>query len=214
MRRRLWTRRTGGTPGGRRSSGGKRTPVEEVEEEEFELEEENEESAVDLPVFAGEACTEPGPYPAPYWETSTPEAEGMDSDLLEEAAQFAGESDSSCMVVIRNGKLVGEWYWGFTDETTLIKSWSVTKSYSATLAGVALSRGDLGSVDDRVADYVPEWDVEPYSWVTPAPFDVHDLGPEIRIDCRQHRDHPRERYVQKGIGMADDPYPGSALGIQ
>ena len=91
---------------------------------------------------------------------NAPEAEGMDPIALEEAAAFAGENDSECMVVIRHGKLVGEWYWNGATPDTKVKSWSVTKSYSAALAGVAISMGFIGSVHDLVAEYVPEWDVD------------------------------------------------------
>jgi len=139
---------------------------EEGEEETVEIPVEEVEDTPTGPALYGEVCNQPGPTPVNGWMTSSPEAQGMDSSALDEAAAFAGEHDTACMVVIRNGTLVGEWYWGFNTPTTLQKSWSVTKSYSATVAGIAISRGDINSVHDRVADYVPEWDVEVKDWVT------------------------------------------------
>ena len=47
---------------------------------------------------------------------------------------------SRCLVVIRSGSIVGEWYWGRNngrrmDQDNPIKSWSVGKSYAATVWG-------------------------------------------------------------------------------
>jgi CubicO group peptidase (beta-lactamase class C family) len=81
----------------------------------------------------------------------------MDSNLLLEAAEFAAMNSSQCVIVARHGRIVGEWYWNGTGPNTPVKSWSVAKSYASTVAGIAISRGDIESVNDPVADYVPEW---------------------------------------------------------
>lgn len=151
------------------------SPPENLDEEEVNLDPEEEAIAPEenpeeenIPALYGEACFQPGPYPVGAWEKHSPEAEGVSSSSLEEAAAFAGEHDSSCMVVVRNGVLIGEWYWGNTTPNTKMKSWSVTKSYSATVAGIALSRGEIDHLQAPVADYVPEWDVPKKDEVTIA----------------------------------------------
>lgn len=109
------------------------------------------------PVLAEGECAVPGPYPGAQWVQSTPEEQGMDSTLLEEAASYAEGNDSHCMVVVRHGAIVGEWYWQGNTPVSLVKSWSVGKSYASAVVGVAIDRGDIGSVDEPAANYIPQW---------------------------------------------------------
>lgn len=112
---------------------------------------------VPVPLLEDGECAVPGPYPGTDWLQSTPEAQGMDSILLEEAADYAGNNDSHCMVVVRHGAIVGEWYWEGNTPTTPVKSWSVGKSYASAVVGLAVDRGDIGSVDEPASNYIPEW---------------------------------------------------------
>jgi CubicO group peptidase (beta-lactamase class C family) len=113
------------------------------------------------PVLSEGECAVPGPYPGDQWLQSTAEDQGMDSYLLDEAASFAGNNDSYCMVVVRHGHIVGEWYWQGKTPVTPVKSWSVGKSYSAAVTGIALDRGDLFSVDEPASNYIPQWQGTP-----------------------------------------------------
>ncbi|MCB9749714.1 MAG: serine hydrolase [Myxococcales bacterium] len=100
---------------------------------------------------------DPGPFPVPDWPVGAPEDHGLDPDKLQAAADYAATQASNCLVVIRHGTIVGEWYWQGTDAQTKVKSWSVGKSYAATAVGLALDRGAIASLDDPAADYIPEW---------------------------------------------------------
>lgn len=55
-------------------------------------------------------------------------------------------------VVVKNGFIVGEW--GSTDSVEV--TFSATKSYIAAVAGLALDKGLIKSIDDRVSDYVDD----------------------------------------------------------
>lgn len=55
-------------------------------------------------------------------------------------------------LVIKNGYIIGEW--GDLDRVEM--TFSVTKSYLSTMAGLALDQGLIKNVDDKVVDYV--WD--------------------------------------------------------
>ncbi len=77
------------------------------------------------------------------------------------------EADGSyCLLVLRHGKLVYEKYWQGTDATTANKSWSLAKSYTSTLVGIALGRGEIHSLDDSVSMYVPEWSDAEHAAIT------------------------------------------------
>jgi len=97
------------------------------------------------------------PYPTPDWPLATPAEVGLDAAKLDEAATVAEGNGSFCLLVIRHGKLVYERYFAGTGAATPHPSWSLAKSYSGTLVGVAIDRGDIHGLDDKVADYVPDW---------------------------------------------------------
>ncbi|MGZ3418671.1 MAG: serine hydrolase domain-containing protein [Polyangiales bacterium] len=96
-------------------------------------------------------------YPSPDWPLGKPEAHGLDAAKLDQAASVASGKDSYCFLVIRHGVLVYERYFNGTDASTANLSWSIAKSYSATLVGIALDRGEISSLDQSAADFVSEW---------------------------------------------------------
>lgn len=96
-------------------------------------------------------------YPDPDWTTGAPAEHGIDPAALEEAAAAADRDHSDCLLVIRDGVLVFERYFAGTDATTRNKSWSIAKSYTSTLVGIAIERGEIAGLDQPVAELVPEW---------------------------------------------------------
>ncbi len=80
----------------------------------------------------------------------------MDPAVLEEMADLAQAGGSNCLVVTRDGELVGEWYWNGTDATTPGELFSATKSVTSALVGIASDRGEL-DIDDPASDYITEW---------------------------------------------------------
>ena len=117
------------------------------------------------------------------WQHHAPEALGMDSAKLAEAIAFARAHESLGArdlagglasvgpsneppewrevtgptrprgapngLILRHGSLVAEW--GDSEQVDL--TFSATKSYLAVLAGVAVARGLIRSVDDPMRDY-------------------------------------------------------------
>ncbi len=58
--------------------------------------------------------------------------------------------------VIRRGVLAFEHYRGGHDADTLVNTRSVTKSITSTIAGIALHRGDLASIDLTLGELIPD----------------------------------------------------------
>jgi CubicO group peptidase (beta-lactamase class C family) len=107
---------------------------------------------------ADSGTADAGPlFPIPDWAEGAPESQGIDSAGLDIAATVAEQNKSLCLLVIRHGVLVSEHYWNGSDRTTANLSWSVAKSYTSTLVGIALDRGDIHSLDDSAATYLPQW---------------------------------------------------------
>jgi len=71
-------------------------------------------------------------------------------------ATKAEAGKSNCMLVAKNGKIVGEWYFNGAAPTTRQEVWSATKSYTSTLVGIAQADGNL-SINEPASKYITEW---------------------------------------------------------
>jgi len=91
------------------------------------------------------------------WEISTPEAEGIDPELMAEMYYKASKMDTIySLLVVKNGKITGEKYFNAGSIDQLSKRASVTKSYVSALVGIALDRGYLTSPDQKMLDFFPD----------------------------------------------------------
>ncbi|MDJ1434276.1 serine hydrolase [Halostagnicola sp. A-GB9-2] len=121
--------------------------------------------------------------PQQKWERREPIEEDMDPELIHDAVDFAKNNETDSLnrdfsdygkqredegdykamsgplprerggpsgVIIRNGHIVAEW--GDLERVDL--TFSVTKSFLSTVGGVAYDQDLLGSVDDKVKEYV------------------------------------------------------------
>lgn len=88
--------------------------------------------------------------------SAPPEELGFDPKVLERLADEAEAAGSTCLLVARDGVVAGEWYWNDGAPDKAQEVFSVTKSVTSTLVGLAQADGDL-SLADPAADYIPEW---------------------------------------------------------
>ena len=65
-------------------------------------------------------------------------------------------SGTQGFLVVKDGKVIEERYFNGADETSRFTSWSVGKSFTSTLVGLAVADGKIKSVDDPITDYLPE----------------------------------------------------------
>ncbi|MFQ5931808.1 MAG: serine hydrolase domain-containing protein [Nitrospiraceae bacterium] len=97
-------------------------------------------------------------WPTEDWRSSTPEEQGVDSERL--AAMFEEIQNrrlNLCSVlIIRNGYMVVEAYFGNCRKTKLIRISSVTKSITSALVGIALDKGYIDGVHQGILDFFPE----------------------------------------------------------
>lgn len=97
---------------------------------------------------------DPDYWPTQGWQTTTPEAQGMDSAILAqmgEAIQKDGTRLHS-LLIVRNGYLVTEAYWHPYDPEDRYTIESNTKSIIGALIGIAIDQGSLKSVHQRLVD--------------------------------------------------------------
>ncbi|OPA75249.1 serine hydrolase [Paenibacillus selenitireducens] len=94
------------------------------------------------------------------WLYSTPEAEGMDSKVLDEIdayIQYKQYRLVNSILVVKNGNIVFEKYYNQFDEHSRNSIKSIWKSILAIVTGICLDKGILQSLDEPIAAYLPEF---------------------------------------------------------
>jgi len=80
--------------------------------------------------------------------------------------QFLDRTYTNALLVMKDGRIVYENYRNNSDETTRFMGWSMTKSITSALVGIALSEGRIKSIDDPIESYLPELKGGGYEGVT------------------------------------------------
>ena len=94
-------------------------------------------------------------YPGSSWELVSAESQGIETKNVETLIDIAFTDNSTLgVVVIKNGKIIGEKYAPGYDSDSHGTSWSMAKSYYAALIGISIDRGEIGSLDDKVFNYL------------------------------------------------------------
>ena len=106
--------------------------------------------------------TERAYWPTHGWRSAPPEEHGIDPQRLALAADFARNDPlARSLLVVKDGQLVFEEFYGDGDPERSANLWSVTKSFTSALVGLLFSDGLVASVDEPMAstlqDY-PEFD--------------------------------------------------------
>ena len=70
--------------------------------------------------------------------------------------RFAEDTFTNALLVIRDGRIVFEDYRNRSDAATRFISFSMAKTITAMLVGIALEQGKIGSLDDPVTKYLSE----------------------------------------------------------
>ncbi|MFX0061923.1 MAG: serine hydrolase domain-containing protein [Candidatus Hermodarchaeota archaeon] len=98
-------------------------------------------------------------WPSPDWQSTTPEAQGMNSDQLNQMNEYIAINDYpiDAVVIIRHGYLVFEEYYNTQyDEDRLHTLYSVTKSFISALIGIAIEEGFISSLEQKMVDFFPD----------------------------------------------------------
>ncbi len=129
----------------------------------------------------------PAQNPTFSWEIVTPESQGLSAAKVTAAINFAMEDGryTQAAIIIKNGKIVAEQYrgigssevtqmvnheqtnwdedtlntiYGTRSQNALVTSWSIAKSITSIIFGIALEQGYFsGSLETTAATYLTEW---------------------------------------------------------
>jgi len=96
-----------------------------------------------------------------YWLEIYPELVQMDSSVLDSMITDVESNNYRVhsIIIIKNGFLVKEWYQIPYDKDQLFRVFSVSKSVTSALIGIALEKGYINSLDEFVLDYFPDYDI-------------------------------------------------------
>lgn len=94
-------------------------------------------------------------WPVPKWETAKPNRHGMSGSRLAKVRNWLKRHGSKTGVVVRRGRLVGEWYFDDATPQSRYNMYSTTKSFSSTAAGLAVAGGKL-KLDTKVGEVLPD----------------------------------------------------------
>ncbi|MEN2281325.1 serine hydrolase [Algoriphagus sp. SE2] len=91
------------------------------------------------------------------WEVSSPTAQGLDKNLVDELYYDASHLKTLySLLIVKNGYLIGEGYFNKGSVDQLSQRASVTKSYMSALMGIAIENKCISSIDQRMLDFFPE----------------------------------------------------------
>ena len=108
-----------------------------------------------LLTYCGQAAD--SEFPTPTWKTATPESQGLDSAVLAEALDYirARGVPAHSFLVVRNGIIVLEAYFYPYQGREVHDVASVTKSFTSAAVGIAIEKGFIKGVDEKVLSIVP-----------------------------------------------------------
>ena len=137
------------------------------------------------------------------WEVSSPEVEGISTSKVDKLMEMSFlDKATQAVVIIKNGKIISEKYADGYDINSHGTSWSMAKSYYAALIGISIDKGEIGSLDDPVANYLDYFKDE-RSKIT-----IRDL-----LDMSSGLDFPSHEH-EKMFFQADHLYYAKQVGVE
>jgi CubicO group peptidase (beta-lactamase class C family) len=100
-------------------------------------------------------------YPGKEWKERSPKRAGVNEEALKGIGQIMEKAGANG-ALIRDGYLVAKWNYGGQEDTKYDVQ-SVTKAITGLIFGIALKDGKVSSVQDKVKDYYPAFNVGPYT---------------------------------------------------
>ena len=97
-------------------------------------------------------------WPTKEWKVSSPEEQAVDSKKLEEMNKYVLEKcpNVTSLLLVRNGYIVFEKYYQ-GDKESEHSVYSATKSVVSALIGIALNKGYIKNIDQKMYEFFPEF---------------------------------------------------------
>lgn len=94
-------------------------------------------------------------FPGESWSVKNPGELGVEASKVEKLFDLSFQDDATqSVVLIKDGYLIAEKYADGYDRESIATSWSMAKSFYASLIGISIEKGEIGSLDDKVSEYL------------------------------------------------------------
>ncbi len=89
------------------------------------------------------------------WVKSSPNKLGIDDSKVEQIINLSFQDKATMsVVIIKDGRIIGEKHAKGFNQDSVGTSWSVAKSFYAALIGISINKGEISSLDDPVSKYL------------------------------------------------------------
>lgn len=112
-----------------------------------------EQSPVSYPAWIAPTATVPGDFREPLVQGEG----GFSQSAIAELVAYAEATNSFSLLVYQGNTLLLERYWRGLGPDDVTETYSMAKSVLAIMVGHAVADGHIASIEDSVADYIPEW---------------------------------------------------------
>lgn len=95
-----------------------------------------------------------------YWKTASPESQNVNSNLLnilESKIESGNYGKINSLLIIKNGFLIYEKYFNGFSKEQLHPMYSVTKSVTSALIGIAIDQQKINNLEQKVLSFFPEY---------------------------------------------------------
>ena len=99
-------------------------------------------------------------WPTENWLVSTPEEQGVNSEILLNMFEFIRSSptlDFHSIIIVRHSHIITEAYWSPYNKNTTHNIKSASKSIISALVGIALEKNYLNNIEQKVSEFYPEY---------------------------------------------------------
>ncbi len=159
---------------------------------------------------SGPEASTPLPVVDGVLEGFTYEHEGETRTL----ADMYTDMETSGLIIVHEGRVVHESYGRGADAGTRFTTWSLIKSITSTLVGVAVADGKIDSVDDPLSKYLPEVAGTAYDGVTIK--QALQMSSGVRYDPRlwEGKMDDTVKFMTKSVISGQEPAYDVAIGFK
>lgn len=90
------------------------------------------------------------------WRASNPIRVSTNYGTFTKLDDYLPKTKTVAFLVIRNDSILYENYFNGYDTASIVPSFSMAKSYTSALFGIAMAEGKINSVEDSLTQYIPE----------------------------------------------------------
>jgi CubicO group peptidase (beta-lactamase class C family) len=141
---------------------------------------------------------------APFeWQTATPESQGLSTARLDAFRVELAARSTTAFLVVRNDRLVYEWYAPGTTARTQLGSASTAKALVGGMAAAVELTDGIIRLEDPAATYVPQWRQDP----TKARITLRELGSHTSgLDDAEGAEPPSDHPSVMGATQGEMPH--------